>query len=193
MIVSAPTSSRLFCSLIAAWEIRSPYICIRIYIYIDIYVKMYITQLWRVSGHVSDEISLNFTGQVSKHHPSDVSPCLRLSLGSPWPNVQVVICSNMEAGIKRTRLWRDLGHVSNEIQNLFKFSGQVLKHQPFGVSPCLRLSLGSAQSQLTMELQKERQSQHRHCPDYGLFAHGSLGNRLWRDLGHVSNSNEIQN
>jgi len=56
-------------------------------------------------------------------------------------------------------------------KNSLIFPGQVSKHQPSDVSPCLRLSLGSAQPQLTMELQKERWSQHRHCPGCGMSAH----------------------
>ena len=63
-------------------------------------------------------------------------------------------------------------------KNSLNFPGQVLKHQPSDVSPSLRLSLGSAQPQLTMELQKERRSQHRHCPGCGLSAHGSGGSRI---------------
>ena len=58
------------------------------------------------------------------------------------------------------------------------FPGQVLKKQPSDVSPCLRLSSGNVQPQLTMELQKEWQSQHRHRPGYALFAHRSLGNKI---------------
>ena len=57
---------------------------------------------------MNPKISLNYPGQVLKHQPSDVSPCLRLSLGSARPQLSmqlqkgrlVLICSLMAVGIR---------------------------------------------------------------------------------------------
>ena len=43
----------------------------------------------------------------------------------------------------------------------FKFLGQVLNHQPFDVSPSLRLSLGSAQPQLRSRIASNQSASHR--------------------------------